>query len=95
LEVGEESAQRAGDLPQIFRVVLQMPGFRSLRALPRKVPIFSRLLGGLAGSGGPGLVLRKQADDPFSPPALTRDFELLLDLARSLGSEPPHEKQGD
>jgi hypothetical protein len=95
LEAGEESAQRTSELPQIFRAVLQMPGFRSLRALPRKVPIFRRLLSGLAGSGGPGLVLRKQADDPFSPPALTRDFALLLDLARSLGSDPPREKQGD
>jgi hypothetical protein len=95
LEAGEESAQRANELPQVFRAALQMPGFRSLKALPRKVPVFSRLLGGLAGSGGPGLVLRKQADDPFSPPALTRDFALLLDLARSLGSDPPREKQGD
>jgi hypothetical protein len=95
LEAGEEPALQASELPQIFRAVLQTPGFRSLRALPRKVSIFGRLLGGLAGSGGPGLVLRKQADDPFSQPALTRDFELLLDLARSLGSEPPQEKQGD
>ena len=95
LEAGEEPAQRANELPQVFQAVLQMPGFRSLRALPRKVSVVSRLLGGLAGSGGPGLVLRKQVDDPFSAPALTRDFMLLLDLAGSLGSEPPQEKQGD
>jgi hypothetical protein len=95
LEAGEEAEQRAIELPQALRAALQMPGFRSLRALPRKVPVFSRLLGGLAGSGGPGLVLRKQADDPFSPPALTRDFALLLDLARSLGGDPPRKKQGD
>jgi hypothetical protein len=95
MEAGEEPAQRANKLPQSFQSVLHVPGFRSLRALPRKVPFFGRLLGGLAGSGGPGLVLRKQVDDPFSTPDLTRDFVLLLDLARSLASEQPQEKHGD
>jgi hypothetical protein len=92
MEAGEEPAQRATELPQSLQAVLQVPGFRSLRALPRRVPFFSRLLGGLAGSGGPGLVLRKQADDPFSAPALTRDFGLLLEIARTLANEPKQEK---
>lgn len=92
LVAGEEPAQPASELSQIFRAVLQVPGFRSLKALPRKVPVISRLLSGLAGSGGPGLVLRKQADDPFSAPALKRDFGLLLEIARTLANEPKQEK---
>jgi hypothetical protein len=95
LVYSEDSAKHASDLPQAFRPVFQLPGFRSLKTLPRKVPFFSRLLSGLAGSGGPGLVLRKQVDDPFSPQALMRDFGLLLDLAQSLGSETPQEEKGD
>jgi hypothetical protein len=39
------------------------------------------------------VVLRKQVDDPFSLQALKRDFGLMLDLARSLGSETPQEKK--
>lgn len=95
LEYSEDPAKQASELPQVFSPVFHLPGFRSLKALPRKVHFFSRLLGGLAGSGGPGLVLRKQVDDPFSPQALKRDFGLLLDLARSLGSEPQQEAKGN
>lgn len=94
LEAGEDPAQSAIGLPQAMRAVLQVPGFRSLRALPRKVPFFSRLLAGLAGSGGPGLVLRKQLDDPFSLPVLKRDLALLLEVAQALKDEPRQEKEG-
>ena len=59
------------------------PGFRSLRGLSRRVSLLGRLSSGLAGSGGPGLVLRKQIDEPFSPAALKRDVEMLLRLAGS------------
>jgi len=59
------------------------PGFRSLRGLSRRVSLLGRLSSGLAGSGGPGLVLRKQLDEPFSPAALRRDVEMLLRLAGS------------
>ena len=59
------------------------PGFRSLRGLSRRVSWPGRLSSGLAGSGGPGLVLRKQLDEPFSPAALKRDVEMLLRLAGS------------
>jgi hypothetical protein len=94
LEAGEDPAQSAIELPQAMRAVLQTPGFRSLRALPRKVPFFSRLLAGLAGSGGPGLVLRKQLDDPFSLPVLKRDLALLLEVAQALNEEAQQEKEG-
>ena len=92
-EAGEDSAQLASESTQEMRAVLQIPGFRSLRALPQKVPFFSRLPGGLAGSGGPGLVLRKQLDDPFSPPAVKRDLLLLLDFARASATAPGQEKE--
>lgn len=59
------------------------PGFRSLRGLSRRVSLLGRLSSGLAGSGGPGLVLRKQLDEPFSPAALRRDVDMLLRLAGS------------
>jgi hypothetical protein len=94
LEAGEDPARSAIELPRAMRAVLQIPGFRSLRALPRRVPFFSRLLTGLAGSGGPGLVLRKQIDDPFSLPVLKRDLALLLEVARALNDEPQQEKEG-
>jgi hypothetical protein len=93
-EFDEESAKQATDVPEAVRPIFRLPGFRSLKVLPRKVPFFIRLLGGLAGSGGPGLVLRKQSEDPFSTQALKRDFGLLLDLAHSLGSEPPPSVKG-
>ena len=89
VEAGDDAARPVRDLPQDFGAFHQLPGFRSLRALSQRVPFFSRFLSGLAGSGGPGLVLRKQVDDPFSPPALKRDLELLLRLAASLNDEPP------
>ncbi|HET6488435.1 MAG TPA: hypothetical protein VFG28_01645 [Syntrophales bacterium] len=93
LEAGEDPAQHGDESPQV-RAVLQIPGFRSLTALPRKVPFFRRFLGGFAGSGGPGLVLRKQVDDPFSPPAVKRDLALLLDVARVSADAPRQEKEG-
>ena len=74
-------------LPAGFDAVLSLPGFRSLQALPRKVSFLKRILGGLVGSGGPGLVLRKQVDDPFSPPSLKRDMDLLIRLSESIGGE--------
>jgi hypothetical protein len=88
VEAGDEVARPVRELPQDVGAIHQLPGFRSLRALSRKVPLFSRFLSGLAGSGGPGLVLRKQGDDPFSLPALKRDLELLLEIAASLDGEP-------
>jgi hypothetical protein len=94
LEFNEESAKHAPDMPEGFRPIFRLSGFQSLKVLPRKVPFFMRLMGGLVGSGGPGLVLRKQGNDPFSPQALKREFGLLLDLAGSLGSETPQEKRG-
>jgi hypothetical protein len=94
LEAGGDPAQPPIERTQAMRAVLQIPGFLSLRALPRKVPFFSRLLTGLAGSGGPGLVLRKQIDDPFSPPAVKRDLALLLEAARALTDEPQQGKEG-
>lgn len=72
-------------LPPGIDAFLSLPGFRSLQALPRKVPFLKRILGGLVGSGGPGLVLRKQGDDPFSSPSLRRDIEMLIRLFESLG----------
>jgi len=69
------------------------PGFRSLRGLSRRVSLLGRLSSGLAGSGGPGLVLRKQLDDPFSPPALERDVDMLLRIA-GLTASPPRAKEG-
>jgi len=89
MEAGDDAAQNARDLPQDVGAIHRLPGFRSLRALSRRVPFFSRFLSGLAGSGGPGLVLRKQGDDPLSPPVLKRDLEMLLRLAESLGEVPP------
>jgi hypothetical protein len=83
-EAGDDRRRFAAELAPIC----SLPGFRSLRALSRKVPLFSRFLSGLAGSGGPGLVLRKQVDDPFSAPALKQDLELLLRLAAALDGEP-------
>ncbi|HTZ39750.1 MAG TPA: hypothetical protein VMB77_06320 [Syntrophales bacterium] len=94
LEVGEQPSKQAMDLPEAFRPIFHLPGFRSLKVIPQKVPLFSRLLGGLVGSGGPGLVLRTQGDEPFSPQALKRDLRLLLDLAETLDSEPPQQKEG-
>jgi hypothetical protein len=93
VEAGVEDAQPVQDLPQDVGAILQLPGFRSLRALSRRVPFFSRFLSGLAGSGGPGLVLRKQVDDPLSPPALKRDLELLIRLAESLNEGPKTERR--
>lgn len=72
-------------LPPGIDAFLSLPGFRSLQALPRKVPFLKRILGGLVGSSGPGLVLRKQGDDPFSSPSLRRDIEMLIRLFESLG----------
>ena len=92
MEAGDADAQPVQDLPQEISAIRQLPGFRSLRALSRRVPFFSRFLSGLAGSGGPGLVLRKQVDDPFSPPALKPDLELLLRLAASLNEGPLPER---
>jgi hypothetical protein len=94
LEAGEDPAQPASEQPQSIRAILQIPGFRSLKALTRKVPFFSRLLSGLAGSGGPGLVLRKQVDEPFSPEALMRDLGLLLEFASAVANEPRREEEG-
>ncbi len=93
LEAGEDPAQHASESLQDIRAVLQTPGFRSLRALPRKVPFFRRFLGGLAGSGGPGLVLRKQVNDPFSPSAVKQDLGLLLDVAQALNDDPRQAKE--
>jgi hypothetical protein len=93
VEAGIEDAQPVQDLPQDLGAILQLPGFRSLKALSRRVPFFSRFLSGLAGSGGPGLVLRKQVDDPFSPPALKRDLELLIRLAASLDEVPKTDRR--
>ncbi len=95
LEAGREPEHPAGETPKAMLPVLRIPGFRSLRALPQKVSSFKRILDGLAGSGGPGLVLRKQVDDPFAAPALKRDFELLLDIARTLAHEPWQGKEGN
>ena len=94
LEVGEHLSKQAMDLPEAFKPIFDLPGFRSLKVLPKKVSLLNRLLSGLVGSEGPGLVLRKQGDEPFSPKALKRDFRLLLDLAGALGSEPPQHKEG-
>jgi len=95
VEAGDDAAHPVPDLPQDVGAIHQLPGFRSLRALSRRVPFSSRLVSGLAGSGGPGLVLRKQVDDPFPPPALKRDLELLLRLAASLNDEPqPGTREG-
>jgi hypothetical protein len=94
LEAGEDHAQPASEQPRAIRAVLQIPGFRSLTALSRKVPFFNRLLSGLAGSGGPGLVLRKQVDDPFSPTALKRDIGLLMEFASAVANEPRREEEG-
>ena len=93
IEAGVDAAQPLQNLPQDVESIRQLSGFRSLRALSRRVPFFSRFLSGLAGSGGPGLVLRKQGDDPFSPPAMKRDLELLLRLAASLNEGPPPERR--
>ena len=93
VEAGVDAARPVQDLPQDVGAIHQLPGFRSLRVLSRRVPFFSRFLSGLAGSGGPGLVLRKQGDDPFSPPALKRDLELLLRLAASLNEGPLPERR--
>lgn len=87
-----ESGEDPREWPAAIAPIASVPGFRNLQGLSRKVPLFKRLLGGLAGSGGPGLVLRKQVDDPFSPPALKRDLEALLRLSESLGSE--HRPEG-
>jgi hypothetical protein len=92
VEAGDAAAQPVQDLPQDFGAIRQLPGFRNLRALSRRVPFFIRLLGGLAGSGGPGLVLRKQVDDPLCPPDLKRDLELLHRLAALLDEGPPERK---
>jgi hypothetical protein len=95
VEADVDAARPVQDLPQDVGAIRQLPGFRSLRALSRRVPFFSRFLGGLVGSGGPGLVLRKQVDDPFSPPSLKRDIEMLLRLAASINDEPqPGRKEG-
>jgi len=75
-----EAGAEPGALPNGF---VAPDGFRSLRGLSRRVSLPGRLLSGLAGSGGPGLVLRKQIDEPFSPAALKRDVEMLLRLAGS------------
>ncbi len=83
----EAGADPSG-LPAGAGELLSLPGFKSLQALPRKVPFFKRILSGLAGSGGPGLVLRKQVDDPFSPPSLKRDIEMLIRLSESIGGGP-------
>jgi hypothetical protein len=83
-----EAGADPGGLPAGAGELLSLPGFRSLQALPRKVPFFKRILSGLAGSGGPGLVLRKQVDDPFSPPSLKRDVEMLMRLSESVGGKP-------
>ena len=93
VEAGVDAGQPVQDLPQDVGAIQQLAGFRSLRILSRRAPFFSRLLSGLAGSGGPGLVLRKQVDDPLSPPVLKRDIELLLRLAASLNGEPPPGKR--
>ena len=93
VEADVDAARPVQDLPQDVGAIRQLPGFRSLRALSRRVPFFSRFLSGLAGSGGPGLVLRKQVDDPLSPPALKRDLELLLELAASLDECPLPERR--
>ena len=89
VEAGDDAARPVRELPQDVGAIHQLPGFRSLRALSRRVLFFRRFLSGLAGSSGPGLVLRKQGNDPLSPPALKRDLELLLRLAASLGEVPP------
>jgi len=95
IEAGVDATQPVQSLPQDVESIRQLPGFRSLRALSRRVPFFSRFLSGLAGSGGPGLVLRKQGVDPFSPPSLKRDLELLFRLAASINDEPqPGRKEG-
>jgi hypothetical protein len=73
------------ELPAAIAPIASSPGFRSLQALSRNVPPLKRLLGGLAGSGGPGLVLRRQVDDPFSLPALQRDIGALVRLSGSMG----------
>ena len=88
VEAGDDDAGPVLDLPPEVSAIHQLPGFRSLRVLSRRIPFFSRFLSGLAGSGGPGLVLRKQVDDPFCLPVLKRDLELLLRLAPSLDGEP-------
>jgi hypothetical protein len=87
-DLSVEAGEDQREIPAELAPICSLPGFRSLRTLSRKVPFFSRFLSGLAGSGGPGLVLRKQGNDPFSPPALKRDLELLLRLAASLNDEP-------
>lgn len=92
LEADRDPGQSSRDLPPVFGAVLRLPGFRSLKALPRKVSFFSRILGGLAGSGGPGLVLRRQSEDPFSLPALKRDFEIMLGLVGLLSAEERREE---
>jgi hypothetical protein len=87
-DLSVEASEDQREIPAELAPIRSLKGFRSLKVLSRKVPFFSRFLSGLAGSGGPGLVLRKQVDDPFSLPALKRDLELLLRLAASLDGEP-------
>lgn len=72
-------------LPPGIDAFLSLPGFRSLQALSQKMSFPRRILSGLAGSGGPGLVLRKHGDDPFSSPSLKRDIEMLIRLSESIG----------
>lgn len=92
---GEDTEHSTRVLPDVFRAIRQRPGFCSLRALSRKAPLFSRILSGLVGSGGPGLILRKQVENPFAPAELKRDFELVLQLAESLGGEPRRDRKGN
>lgn len=87
-DLSVEAGEDQREIPAELAPICSLSGFRSLKVLSRKVPFFSRFLSGLAGSGGPGLVLRKQGNDPFSPPALKRDLDLLLRLAASLDGEP-------
>jgi len=85
VEAGGDPASR----PDGLSGFIAPPGFRSLRGLSGRVSLLGRLSSGLAGSGGPGLVLRKQVDDPFSPPALKRDVDMLLRLAGLTVNAPP------
>ncbi len=65
-----------------------VPGFMSARLLPRPVPLLQRLLTGMVGSGGPGIVLRKQVENPFETQALAQEIALMKRAADESRKEP-------
>ena len=84
-----EGGAEPQDLPAGLSPIVSLPGFRSLQTLTRRASILRRLASGLAGSGGPGIVLRMQGDHPFSPPGVNRALTLLQALAATLDAKSP------